>query len=177
MIRPRGPFVVAGVTQKLTRDRTHAKVAMKYDTVPNPVQNLPFERTIGWRSMAQSFKANGTNSAARSKRNGVNSTHNDSAQVQGGNFDLLIGRIQKTTGEGREAIERFLGGLTADSSATVTRAAETARDYAEQAGERLYQGYRRAEGIVRHRPGSAVASAFGIGVIVGVVLVLATRRR
>jgi uncharacterized protein YjbJ (UPF0337 family) len=101
----------------------------------------------------------------------------DDLEVQGGNFDQLIGRIQKKTGEGREAIERFLSGLTSDGSAAVSRAGETAREYAEHAGERLQQGYRRAEGIVRHRPGSAVASAFGIGVIVGVVLVWATPRR
>jgi uncharacterized protein YjbJ (UPF0337 family) len=101
----------------------------------------------------------------------------DDLEVQGGNFDQLIGRIQKKTGEGREAIERFLRGLTSDSSASVTRATETAREYSEHAGERLQQGYRRAKGIVRHRPGSAVASAFGIGVIIGVVLVLATPRR
>jgi uncharacterized protein YjbJ (UPF0337 family) len=101
----------------------------------------------------------------------------DDLQVEGGNFDQLIGRIQKKTGEGREAIERFLSGLTADGSARIARATETAREYAEHTGERLHQGYRRAEGMVRHRPGSAVASAFGVGIVVGVVLVLAMRRR
>jgi len=63
-----------------------------------------------------------------------------------------------------------------NGSAASTRAAETARECAEDAGERLPPDYRRAEPIVRQRPGAAVPSAFGIGIIVGVVLVLAVRR-
>jgi uncharacterized protein YjbJ (UPF0337 family) len=101
----------------------------------------------------------------------------DDLQIQGGTFDQLIGRIQKKTGEGPEAIERFFDELTADGSATVARTLDAAREYADQAGEQLQQSYRRAEGMVRHRPGSAVAWAFGLGMIVGVFSVFALRRR
>jgi uncharacterized protein YjbJ (UPF0337 family) len=101
----------------------------------------------------------------------------DDLKVEGGNFDQLIGRIQKKTGEGREAIERFLNGLTSDGSAAIACAADTAREYAEHAGEQLQEGYRRAESIVRHRPASSVVTAFGIGIVVGVALVLAVRQR
>ena len=36
----------------------------------------------------------------------------DDLQIQGGNVDQLVGRIQQKTGEGREAIEKFLAELT-----------------------------------------------------------------
>lgn len=112
----------------------------------------------------------------------------DDLKVQGGNFDQLVGRIQKKTGEGREAIEEFLSGLTSSGASLVGRAAETARDYAEHAGERLREGYdqvaertregyRRAEGGVRHNPGMSVASAFGLGLVVGVLVGLTVRSR
>ena len=37
----------------------------------------------------------------------------DDLQIQGGNVDQLVGRIQQRTGEGRESIEKFLNDLTA----------------------------------------------------------------
>ena len=36
----------------------------------------------------------------------------DDLTFQSGNVDQLVGRIQQKTGEGREAIEKFLGELT-----------------------------------------------------------------
>ena len=61
---------------------------------------------------------------------------------------------------------------TKDEMSAVARAAETARDYVEHAGEqfregcsqvaeRTREGYRRAGDVVRHHPGRSVASAFG----------------
>jgi ElaB/YqjD/DUF883 family membrane-anchored ribosome-binding protein len=73
--------------------------------------------------------------------------------------------------------EGGLGGLTSVGSAAVARAAETVGEYAEHARDRVQQGYRRAEGIVRNQPGSAVVAAFGMGVVLGVALVLAARPR
>ena len=69
------------------------------------------------------------------------------------------------------------GGLISVASTVVARAADTAREYAERAGEPVQQVYHRAEAIARHRPGSAVVSAFSIGIFVGVALVLAVRHR
>ena len=37
----------------------------------------------------------------------------DDLQMQGGNVDQLVGRIQQKTGETREVIERYLNDLTA----------------------------------------------------------------
>jgi len=119
----------------------------------------------------------------------------DDLQFQGGNVDQLVGKIQSRTGEGREAIERFLGELTSGSASTVSQAAsavgqyaQQAGQYAQQAGERLRdqygniadtarEGYDSAQEIVRHNPGQSVAAAFGIGLVAGLVIGLAFRSR
>lgn len=93
-------------------------------------------------------------------------------RVEGGNLDQLIGRIQKRTGEGREAIEAFLTDLTSQGFSAVARAAHAGdrlREGYDQVAERTREGYRRAKGMVRHNPGSSVATAFGLGLIVGVL--------
>jgi uncharacterized protein YjbJ (UPF0337 family) len=101
----------------------------------------------------------------------------DELRVESGDFDQLIGRIQKKTGEARADIEQFFGELTSSGSAAVARVAQTVGDYAEHANERVREEYDRAARLVRDRPGSAVGTAFGVGVVVGVVLFLAWRPR
>jgi uncharacterized protein YjbJ (UPF0337 family) len=112
-------------------------------------------------------------------------TDND-LQIENGNIDQLVGRIQQKTGEGREAIEKFLGDLTARGSSVVSQAAETAREFAGNAAGRLREGYGQAarmatdgyetaEDFVRHRPGPSVAAAFGVGLAVGLVVGVALR--
>jgi uncharacterized protein YjbJ (UPF0337 family) len=119
----------------------------------------------------------------------------DDLMMQSGNVDQLVGRIQAKTGEGREAIERFLGDLTSRGSSGVTHAADAVRDFAQNAGsyvhgasDRLREGYGqiadvarerfdRAEDVVRHNPAESVAAAFGIGLMVGLAVGLAIRLR
>ncbi len=123
----------------------------------------------------------------------------DDLQIQGGNIDQLVGRIQQRTGEGREAIERFLGELTARGSSGVSTAAEAVGNFAHQATDRLRdqygnlvgqvrdqygnissqarERYDHAQDLVRHNPGQSVAAAFGVGLVVGVVVGLALRSR
>lgn len=119
----------------------------------------------------------------------------DDLTIQDGNVDQVIGRIQQRTGESREAIERFLDGLTSRASSGVAQAAETARQYAQRAGnymqdagQHMRQGYDQAydmasqqygmaEDFVRERPGQSVAAAFGMGIVVGVLVGLALRSR
>jgi len=112
----------------------------------------------------------------------------DDLQIQGGNVDQLVGRIQQRTGEGREAIEKFLGELTSHGSSAIASAAGAVGNYAQQAGERLRDQYGNladqardkydmAQDHVRHNPGQSVAAAFGIGIVVGVVVGLAVRSR
>src|SRR5437763_3436513 len=61
----------------------------------------------------------------------------DDLQIQGGNVDQLVGRIQQRTGESREAIERFLTDLTSRGASAVAQATEAVSNFAQQAGDRL----------------------------------------
>lgn len=112
----------------------------------------------------------------------------DDLQIQGGNIDQLVGRIQQRTGESREAIERFLNDLTARGSSMVSQAAEAASSYAQRAGDRLRdrygdftdqarERYDMAEDLVRHNPSQSVAAAFGVGLVAGLIVGLALRSR
>jgi len=114
--------------------------------------------------------------------------NDDDLQIQGGNVDQLIGRIQQKTGEGREAIEKFLTDLTARGSSAISQAADSVGEYAHMAGDRLRdhysqladqarERYDRAEDMVRHNPTQSVAAAFGIGLVAGLIVGLALRSR
>jgi len=123
----------------------------------------------------------------------------DDLQIHGGNVDQLVGKIQQKTGEGREAIEKFLSELTSHGSSAVATATEAVGNFAQQTGERLRDQYGnvagqlrdqygnlanqardrydQAQDVVRHNPGQSVAAAFGVGLVVGVVVGLALRSR
>jgi uncharacterized protein YjbJ (UPF0337 family) len=105
----------------------------------------------------------------------------DELQIHGGNIDQLVGRIQKKTGEGREAVESFLTALTTQGSSAVGTAAGAARGYARQAGEQVREGYdrtadyardryQRAKGLVRHQPTVSLTTAFAVGLAIGVAV-------
>jgi uncharacterized protein YjbJ (UPF0337 family) len=112
----------------------------------------------------------------------------DDLQMQGGNVDQLVGRIQQKTGEGREAIEKFLTDLTARGSSVISQAAEAVGNYSHQAGDRLREHYGQiadqardrydsAQDMVRHNPTQSVAAAFGIGLVAGLIVGIAIRAR
>src|SRR3954453_11442152 len=65
----------------------------------------------------------------------------DDLQIQGGNVDQLVGRIQQKTGEGRESIEGSLTKLTSRGATSISQATEAVSGYAQQAGERIREGY------------------------------------
>jgi uncharacterized protein YjbJ (UPF0337 family) len=112
----------------------------------------------------------------------------DDLQIHGGNIDQLVGRIQQRTGETREAIERFLTDLTSRGSSAVAQAAEAVGNYANQAGDRLRERYGDyaqqardryddVQDVVRQKPAQSVATAFGIGIVAGLIVGLALRSR
>jgi len=112
----------------------------------------------------------------------------DDLQIQGGNVDQLVGRIQQRTGETREAVEKFLTDLTGRGASAVAQATEAVSNYAQQAGDRLRDRYGDIadqardryddmQDHVRHNPGQSVAAAFGIGVVAGLIVGLALRSR
>lgn len=117
----------------------------------------------------------------------------DDLTLHGGNVDQLIGKIQQKTGAAREAVETFFGDLTKNTSGTVAKVAEQAKNLAAEAGEKLApavdrlkdeysqaaekarQGYEQAEDLVRQKPGQSVAAAFGFGLVLGVVVCIALK--
>lgn len=124
---------------------------------------------------------------------------NDDLQMAHGNVDQLVGLIQRKTGEARSAIENFLDEATADGASAFNQAAETAREYAQQAvgavqdkskqaaetirkgydqaSESFRRGYEQTEGMIKDRPAESAAVCFGVGMLCGVILGLALRSR
>jgi len=112
----------------------------------------------------------------------------DDLTIQGGNVDQLVGRIQQRTGETRDSIEKFLTDLTSRGASAVSQVSEAVSNYAQQAGDRLRDRYgdiagqardqyETAQDAVRHNPGQSVATAFGIGLVAGLIVGLAIRSR
>ena len=112
----------------------------------------------------------------------------DDLQMQNGNVDQVVGKIQQKTGETREAIELFLSQLTSKGASALSQAAETAGQFAHDAGRQIrdrYQdvaqhvseGYEQAEHLIQHNPTKSVAAAFGVGLGIGLLVGLALRSR
>jgi uncharacterized protein YjbJ (UPF0337 family) len=112
----------------------------------------------------------------------------DDLQIQGGNVDQLIGKIQQRTGEGREVVEKFLTELTSKGSSAISQAAGAVGSFAHQAGDRFRdqygniadqarEKYEYGEDLVRHNPGPSVAAAFGVGLAAGLIVGLALRSK
>jgi uncharacterized protein YjbJ (UPF0337 family) len=109
--------------------------------------------------------------------------NNDELQQFKGDATQLVGYIQRKTGEARDKIEGFLNDLGAHSGDVVSRAAETVKDFASQAAQtakdgaetladHARSGYAAAERVVKDRPATSVATAFGTGLVVGILLSL-----
>jgi len=124
---------------------------------------------------------------------------NDDLQQAHGNIDQLIGLIQRKTGEARNSVEKFLEEATSGGATAVSDAADTAREYAQQAleavqerskqaaetfrknygqaAESMRHGYEEAESMIKDRPAESAAVCFGVGMLVGVILGLTLRSR
>jgi len=112
----------------------------------------------------------------------------DDLKFANGNLDQLVGRIQHKTGEAREAIESFLDEMTLQGATAVSQAAESVKNYAGYASDQMREGYNRisdqfgrryeqSQDMIRENPARTVATAFGVGVLLGVVVGLALRSR
>jgi uncharacterized protein YjbJ (UPF0337 family) len=98
-----------------------------------------------------------------------------------GEVDKLIGVIQRKTGEGREAIESYLGEVSGAAASAFGQTAENVRRFsnqaaesvqhtAQQAAEQFRVGLDGAERFVRDRPRESLAICFGVGLVTGVVV-------
>jgi uncharacterized protein YjbJ (UPF0337 family) len=94
-----------------------------------------------------------------------------------GNFEQLVGRIQRKTGEGREAIEKFFSDMTSRGSSVVAHSSEAAGQYAHLVSDQIRERCDSAEDLVRHHPTETVIAAFGIGLVAGLITGLALRGR
>ncbi len=103
-------------------------------------------------------------------------TEND-LRVPEGSVEELLGRIQEKTGETREMIDQFFSEMTSSGSSAVAHAAEAAGQYAHRVSDRIRERYDSAEGLVRRHPTQTLASAFGIGLVAGLIIGLAIRAR
>jgi uncharacterized protein YjbJ (UPF0337 family) len=112
----------------------------------------------------------------------------DDLRFNNGNIDQLVGKIQQRTGEAREAIEQFLGEAAAQGASAVAQAAGQVGQYAHYAGEQVKEGYNRisdqfgrgydySQEMIRDNPGRSLATAFGVGILLGVVVGMALRSR
>jgi uncharacterized protein YjbJ (UPF0337 family) len=112
----------------------------------------------------------------------------DDLRFGNGNIDQLVGRIQHKTGEAREVVEEFLDELTSQGASAISSAVETAGQYARYATDQAREGYNRisdqlyrqydsSRDLIRDNPARSVATAFGVGVVIGVVVGLALRSR
>ena len=112
----------------------------------------------------------------------------DDLKFANGNLDQLVGRIQNKTGEAREAIESFPDEMTSQGASAVSQAAESVKNYAGLASDQVRDGYNRisdqlgrryeaSQDLIRENPARTVATAFGVGVVLGVVVGLALRSR
>jgi uncharacterized protein YjbJ (UPF0337 family) len=109
-------------------------------------------------------------------------TDDDLSQFHG-EVDQLVGTIQRKTGEGRDAIEKYLSELSGSAASTLGQAAENFRQYSNRASESLQStarqaadqvrgGYIEAERFVRDRPGESLAICFGAGLVAGALVAL-----
>jgi len=112
----------------------------------------------------------------------------DDLKFTNGNIDQLIGRIQSKTGEARDAIEKFLDQVTAQGASLVAQASEHAGEYARYATDQMREGYNRisdqfgrtyeqSQDMIRENPTRSIATAFGVGILLGVVVGMALRSR
>ncbi len=112
----------------------------------------------------------------------------DDLRFSNGNIDQLVGKIQQRTGEAREAIEQFLGEATTQGASAVAQAAGQVGQYARYAGDQVREGYNRiseqfgrgydySQEVIRENPGRSLATAFGVGILLGVVVGMALRSR
>lgn len=105
-----------------------------------------------------------------------------------GSVEQLVGVVQQKTGASRQEIEDCVEGILADGANTIDRVTQMAAEYTDQvsaaaseaycnATDNLRAGYEQAGETVRQKPVESLATAFGVGLISGVVISLMMRSR
>ncbi len=114
-----------------------------------------------------------------------NITDDELQRVQG-NAEQLVGFLTQKTGQARKDIEGFLDEAIEGGQNFLKQAADSARDYGQRISETARQGYEQAEQqleagyketreMVRSHPTESIATAFGVGIVTGVLISLMLR--
>lgn len=107
-------------------------------------------------------------------------TGDDLASVKG-NVQQLAGVIRRKTGKAKEEVDDFLRSVSDSTASPVGRISEAASDIASKTKDSLRDGYdfareasrdgvKAATETVQQRPGESMLLAFGIGVVVGLIV-------
>lgn len=105
-----------------------------------------------------------------------------------GTVDELVATIQRSTGESAENIERYLDDLSVGARArlgratrsarhTVDRIAESSRRCAHSTAEAVRDRYTGTRETIQQNPARSVMAAFGVGIVVGLMVGVAMRSR
>lgn len=114
-------------------------------------------------------------------------TDDELGRVQG-NYEQLVGLIERKTGTARSQIERYLSGVLEDGSTMVQQVAETAQEYAGQAADAVrsvassaadaaWTGIKETNRMVKRHPMESLAVCFSVGLIAGALVGLTIRSR
>ena len=114
-------------------------------------------------------------------------TRDELTRVEG-NFEQLVGLVQRKTGKSREQISSFISDCCESAGTTYGQVANRASHYVDAAGEAIRENYDRvaseakkgldytAQSVVR-RPVESIALAVGAGIVAGLLLGLSMSNR
>ena len=105
-----------------------------------------------------------------------------------GNFEQLVGLVQRKSGQSREQISSFISDCCESAGTTYSQVANRAAHYADAAGEAIRENYDRVASEARkgydytaqsvgRRPIESLALAVGTGILAGIVLGLSMTSR
>jgi len=114
-------------------------------------------------------------------------TRDELSRVEG-NFEQLVGLVQRKTGKSREQISSFINDCCESAGTTYGQVANRASHYVDAAGDAIRENYDRvaleakkgldytAQSVVR-RPVESIAIAVGAGIFAGLLLGLSMSNR
>ena len=138
-------------------------------------------------TMINTIQANWNEFVAAVQKQYTHVTVDDLDSVKG-NIKDMVDMIQRKTGQARHEVEAFVASVTANTADAFQQASNKAGEYIHRAGDGVrdaYQysidasndGYQNARKSVRKRPVEAVAIAFGVGIVAGLIAACTIHRK
>ncbi len=112
----------------------------------------------------------------------------DELERHKGSAEQLIGFVERETGQARHDIETFISEAAGGASGVMAKVREHAGEFIDRASETIQKqygnvsnkvaaGYEDVKASVRENPAASVATAFGAGLLFGIVLTLVLHSR